>query len=138
MWPPYPPTFGGKGGVFMTRASVQVPVVPDQKYAGLKQQAVRVDGDDCDSVAPAGAFVVFVPYFDVRKRPQHGDVVYTVQHDGPLTEHTLRRVNIDNENVTRLETMPRNPANLTAVQFSSDGKSPVEIVGLCIGLYQSL
>ena len=72
-----------------------VPVVPDPRYKGLAQFAVRVVGPSINRVIPDGYFAVCVPYWDARSAIQDGDLVVIERIRGGLHESTIKRVRRD-------------------------------------------
>ena len=72
-----------------------VPVVPDPRYKGLGQFAVRVVGPSINRVIPDGYFAVCVPYWDARSEIRDGDLVVIERIRGGLHESTIKRVRRD-------------------------------------------
>jgi hypothetical protein len=69
-----------------------VPSVPDQRYNGMKQFAVKVAGKDMDRVIPQGFYAVCIPYREARNALTENDVVLVERYKNGLVEGSLRRV----------------------------------------------
>lgn len=102
------------------------PLSPERKYAGFPQYVAKVDADK--------RCYICVPFDTIRQMPLDGDCVHVRRHrsDG-LVEDTLQHVKSDGRTTTLLldgdadKQLPY-PA----------GNERYEIVGLAIGIYQSL
>lgn len=68
-----------------------VPAVPDARYEGMKQFAVKVVGKDMDRAIPQGFFAVCVPYWEARTALTENDVVLVERRRNGLVEGSLRR-----------------------------------------------
>jgi len=69
-----------------------VPFVPDARFRGLGQFAVRVQGHSINREIPDGYFAVCVPYSQARPSIQDGDLVVVERIRGNLRESTIKRV----------------------------------------------
>lgn len=69
-----------------------VPLVPDPRYNGLAQFAVKVAGPSVNRVIPDGFFAVCVPYWEARTAAQDGDLVVVERIRGGLHEATIKRL----------------------------------------------
>lgn len=69
-----------------------VPIVPDPRYKGLGQFAVKVIGPSVNKIVPDGYFAVCVPYWEARQTVVDGDLVVVERIRGGLHESTIKRV----------------------------------------------
>lgn len=119
-------------------SDVAIPSIPNSRFKGLTQRAVKVDGDDFARTVKPGQFAVYVSVADMRRKPQVGDVVYIRRHRGDMVEHSLRRLfPNDHENVMELHSDPISGEPEVLI-YPSMGRERIEIIGLCIGVYAPL
>ena len=115
-----------------------VPFVPDARFKGLRQFAVRVQGHSINRVIPDGYFAVCVPYSQARSSNQDGDVVVVERIRGGLRESTIKRLR-RRGNAWLLYPESTDPRYQDPIAFASDlaheRDSPdvtIEIAGLVI------
>ncbi|MCC6887239.1 MAG: hypothetical protein IT536_01670 [Hyphomicrobiales bacterium] len=70
------------------------PVPRDPKHSHLEQVAFQIKGDSAGSFGQDGAFVICVPYWDLRANLQGDDPVVVETRQGSLVERTIRRVRL--------------------------------------------
>lgn len=100
-----------------------IPMVPDLRFAGLIQWAVR-DED-------AGQYLICVDYSAARAAPRHNDVVIIIRSTGDLEEITVRKLDLStSDGVCRLLSDPENTTSMA--------DPTARIIGLCIGTYKPL
>lgn len=121
-----------------------VPYVPDPKFSGLKQFAVRVKGPSVNKVIPDGYYAICVPYWEARTAIQDGDLVVVERTRAGLHEGTIKKVaRVRGGYELRPDSddpRHRDPIVLAA-DLEHDKNDPdvrVEIVGLVIGKYSPL
>jgi transcriptional regulator with XRE-family HTH domain len=126
-----------EAGSSMMFQNIAVSVVPDPKYTGLRQYALRVEGIDFNREFKLGDFLIFVPFWEVRKQPQEGDIVQVERRDAAgRKETTIRRVRIREG---KYELWPESSEPMWSkpvVIEDIHNKGEVEIVGLHIGMYR--
>lgn len=107
-----------------------VPIVPDSRYYGMDQFAVRVDTAD---FFKAGDFAVFVPFGEIRKNPRDRDIVLIKRSRGDLVETTIRRVSMRGDVINLVSEPEVAGASPEVIPYDH---STTEIVGLFIGLFR--
>jgi transcriptional regulator with XRE-family HTH domain len=125
-----------KAGVKVTYEAIAIPFVPEPSLAGLTQYATRIDGSDFNKVLRPGDYAIFVPFQDVRKSPQDGDIVEVERHRGDLKEVTVRRVRIKGD-VVELWPESDDPQWQTPMRYHGQGAPHgPEITGCYVGLFR--
>jgi SOS-response transcriptional repressor LexA len=122
-------------GVPVIFEAVAIPLVPEPKLAGLKQYATRVDGTDFNKVLKPGDYAIFVPFSDIRKAPQDGDIVEVERRRGDAVETTVRRVRLSG-GVVELWPESDNPAWEKPHRLTSAERDRTEITGFYVGLFR--
>jgi len=115
----------------------RVPIVPNPKYAGFKQWAVRVIGDSVNKRIDDGAFAHCVDV-ECGRQPKDGDlvVVERLRDSGGLVETTIKEVR-DADNGLELWPCSTNPAHNGPIQLGNGEESTsVAIKGFVIGAYR--
>lgn len=79
---------------FTERYDISLP--DDGKYSGLRRYGLRVAGESMNRVFPAGSTVVVINFFDLGRKPRHGEYVVAERRadHGDSFEATVKAVEI--------------------------------------------
>lgn len=113
-----------------TQGAVTLMDDPDPRLEGLEQYGVWLE--------PGRSYAICVDYFEIRKKPIHGDEVFVrrINSSGQM-EETIRRVEIARGGKIRLVlngTVPRGVDRAVAYP-GDDPTEKIEIVGFVVGTY---
>lgn len=118
-----------------------IPVVPDFRFAGVKQYALRVKGPSMDLLIREGECVICVDAIDLGRTPQNNDIVVVqrTRKAGHLLETTLKQVEIRDDG--RVELWPRSTDprfQKPVVLHDGDDDVTVEITAYVIAVHRPL
>ena len=123
-------------GVPLIFEAVAIPLVPEPRLNGLEQYATRIDGTDFNKILSPGDYALFVPYKDMRKAPQNGDIVEVERRRGNFVETTVRRLKIIDG---QIEFWPESDDPTWQRPFrmaDAERGEKIEITGFYVGLFR--
>lgn len=112
-----------EAGFPMSAAARSASAVKDTKLVGVDQYACTVEGEPMRTV-------ICAPYYELRRRPEDGDLVHVVRFDGKREEHTLRIVRQRSDG--HYLAPERGPSSGSLVRFPQKSDKTIEVRGLVI------
>lgn len=115
----------------------RIPVIPDDRYAGVHQFVVKVVGDSMNKVFPEGLYLICASLNGIGRLPKNGEYIIAKRSQHGLEEVTVKKYVVVG-NTVELHPESSNPAHLPIAFDNVHGDTDIAMIGLVIGEYKRL
>lgn len=115
-----------------------LPLGPDSRYQGHAQFALLVVGESMNKIFNPGTFIVCIPWAELGRQPQEGNIVVVERRRDGMVETTVKRISLQNN---KLVLMPEStdPRFQSPIELEgSIERDEIAITALVIGKYERL